>query len=164
MSKSKSDVASIATYWHSILLKTWCMYDLNYFHFKFQVTLFKISEKYFYLNTKKVFLNPEKSFFTWNSSNFAITVSEWKWPNMFVLAHARWLVLHNPFSGKVNLNGGMAFSCEQSMPIYKLLHLHTPEKPRLLLMISCIYRYAFSLYQHLIPVAKPLQYLYLFKA
>lgn len=69
-----------------------------------------------------------KNFITWNSSNFAITFSEWKWPNMFVLVHARWLVLHTPFSGKLKFIGGIDLACEQSMPIYELLHLHTPEK------------------------------------
>lgn len=75
-----------------------------------------------------IFKKSAKSFITWNSSNFAITFSEWKWPNMFVLVHARWLVLHTPFSGKLKFIGGIDLACEQSMPIYELLHLHTPEK------------------------------------
>lgn len=47
---------------------------------------------------------------------------------MFVLVHARLLVLHDPFPGKVKLVGGVDIACEQSSPIYNLLHWHAPLK------------------------------------
>lgn len=47
---------------------------------------------------------------------------------MFVLAHVRLLVSHNPFPGRVKLAGGVDIACEQSSPTYKLLQWHTPLK------------------------------------
>lgn len=45
---------------------------------------------------------------------------------MFVFAHARLLVLHNPLSGKVAFFGGVDLVSEQSAPMYELKHLHWP--------------------------------------
>lgn len=58
---------------------------------------------------------------------------------MFVLAHARLLVLHTPCSGNVKLEGGVDFSCEQSVPTYISSQLHTPLKRKLHVMFISFY-------------------------
>lgn len=47
---------------------------------------------------------------------------------MYVSLQNLLVFLHNPWSGNDRLEGGVDFSCEQSMPTYEELHVQVPFK------------------------------------